>query len=271
MKILKTAALFSICIVLMMGSGYAESTGQEKLMAKRAATVDAYRNLAEKVNGLQINAQTYVRDFVAASDQVNTALDAFLKGARVTNTRYLPDGTCEVDVEMGVKELVRELETIKKQTGFLIFWQTVYFDKITEYYKESIVKATGAGVPPEKYSAGTAQAAAAAPDWSSRKEVATGTGVPPKDATGAEARIMAERAAKLDGLRNLAERVYGVKIDSSTTVKDFVTKNDQIKAEVDAFLRGAEVSDTRYKDDGSVEVDVSVDLNGVWGILKNAQ
>jgi hypothetical protein len=79
---------------------------------------------------------------------------------------------------------------------------------------------------------------------------------------------MAERAAKLDALRNLAEKVYGVRIDSTTTVQNFVTQNDQVRADVEVFLKGAEVTETRYKPDGSVEVDVTLDLRGLWGVLK---
>ena len=61
---------------------------QARVMARRAATVDAYRQLIEQVKGLQLDSQTYVRDFVAESDVIATDLDNFLKGARIMDTRF---------------------------------------------------------------------------------------------------------------------------------------------------------------------------------------
>ncbi len=106
-RFLSLVLIASVVICGLTQTSYAAmSKGQEKLLAKRAAQADAYRNLAERVYGLQIDSQTYVRDFVAVSDQVRTDVDTFLQGARVTRTRYLPDGTCEVEVEMTIQQLV---------------------------------------------------------------------------------------------------------------------------------------------------------------------
>ncbi|MEE9500426.1 MAG: LPP20 family lipoprotein, partial [Candidatus Omnitrophota bacterium] len=129
------------------------------------------------------------------------------------------------------------------------------------------ITATGSGVPPAKYMTERALSESL-PTWASRGVVATGSGVPPENAKGPEARLMAVRAAKIDALRNLAERVYGVKIDAVTSIRDFVTERDEVRADVEAFLRGAEVTDTRYLSDGSVEVDVGIDLDGVRMVFK---
>jgi len=90
---------------------------------------------------------------------------------------------------------------------------------------------------------------------------ATGNGAPPPRAVNpAQARLMTERAAKLDAYRNLTEQAYGLNISGRTNVKDFITQNDSIRARVDAYIRGARVVHTIHHDDGGVEVEMEVTL-----------
>lgn len=97
--------------------------------------------------------------------------------------------------------------------------------------------------------------------WVPITVTAKGGGAPPAKAVNpAQARLMTERAAKMDAMRNLLEQVYGVRITSNTTVRNFITQNDTIRSRVDAFIRGAKVVDTRYLDDGSVEIEMEIVL-----------
>jgi hypothetical protein len=90
---------------------------------------------------------------------------------------------------------------------------------------------------------------------------AKGGGAPPERAINpAQARLMTERAAKLDGYRNPLEQAYGVAIRGKSSVRDFVLKSDTIRSRVEAYIRGAKVTDTEYKDDGGVEVEMEVTL-----------
>ena len=98
-------------------------------------------------------------------------------------------------------------------------------------------------------------------EWVPIKITAKGGGVPPPTAINqAQARLMAERAAKLDAYRNLLEQAYGVVIHSNTSVRDFVTQSDTIRARVEAYIKGAKVIDTRYLSDGSVEIEMELVL-----------
>jgi hypothetical protein len=76
------------------------SIGQQKLMAMRAAQVDAYRNLAEQVRGFRVWGNTSVSAFATQNDSVRTYVDAFIQGARVVNTASIGDGNYEVTVEL---------------------------------------------------------------------------------------------------------------------------------------------------------------------------
>jgi hypothetical protein len=90
---------------------------------------------------------------------------------------------------------------------------------------------------------------------------ATGGGAPPERAANpAQARLMAERAAKLDAYRNLLEQAYGVNLSSKSTVRNFALQNDVIRSRVEAYVRGAKVTDKRHLDDGGVEVEMEVTL-----------
>lgn len=90
---------------------------------------------------------------------------------------------------------------------------------------------------------------------------AKGSAIPPPNITNpAQARLMTLRAAKVEALRNLLEQAQGVTIISDSTIKDFVTKSDMIKSRVEAFIKGAWVSEERLLADGSYEVEMEIGL-----------
>jgi hypothetical protein len=100
-------------------------------------------------------------------------------------------------------------------------------------------------------------------NWSQGAVTAKGSGAPPKGITNlAQARLMAERAAKADALRNLLETVKGVRVDSETTVESFITKSDRVLTRVSGIVIGARVVDTKYLSDGAVEVTVTIHMTG---------
>jgi len=100
-------------------------------------------------------------------------------------------------------------------------------------------------------------------DWTTGMITAVGIGAPPaQPVNAAQARAMAERAAQVVALRNLLEAVKGVRVDSTTTVENFMVSSDIIKTEVSGFIQGAMPVDKKYMSDGSVEVTVGMRLTG---------
>src|SRR6476646_4447712 len=92
-------AASALIVVSAMGTAWAQvnvADAQNKLLSKRAAEADAYRKLAEAVKGLQITSDTYVKDFVAESDEIRSELDQFIKGVRLGKPRWFEDLSCEV-------------------------------------------------------------------------------------------------------------------------------------------------------------------------------
>lgn len=71
----------------------------------------------------------------------------------------------------------------------------------------------------------------------------------------ANQRLTYVRAAEVDALRILAERVAGISLDGETTVQDLAAANDSIRGELSAVLRGVRTTEGPiYHDDGRVEV-----------------
>lgn len=103
-------------------------------------------------------------------------------------------------------------------------------------------------------------------DWTDKMIKVTGSGAAPADKPVGQARLLAERAAIADAYRQLAEIIYGVRVDSETIVKDFTVESDTIKTKVDGLIKGARRGEKRLTPDGNVEYDLYVQMFGQSGL-----
>ena len=78
----------------------ARTPAQAKMMARRAAQVDAYRQLAELAKGVQVDGETTVEDMEVTSDIVKTKVSAFVHGARIVSEEATSDGGYYVTMEV---------------------------------------------------------------------------------------------------------------------------------------------------------------------------
>ncbi len=85
----------------------AGSEGHKKIMAKRAAELDAYRRLAERALGVKVSSDTTVKNFVVTSDEIKAELTNLLKSAEVTRIVFQPDQTAEVTMKMATGPLIK--------------------------------------------------------------------------------------------------------------------------------------------------------------------
>jgi hypothetical protein len=98
-------------------------------------------------------------------------------------------------------------------------------------------------------------------NWSAKKVTATGSGAANlKDGPVAVARLNAERAAKMDALRNILESLKGVQIDGKRNAGDLMS-NGSISTRVQGVAKGFRVVDTKYYSDGSVDVIVELPID----------
>jgi hypothetical protein len=98
-------------------------------------------------------------------------------------------------------------------------------------------------------------------NWSKKVVTATGSGASNlKDASVAQARLMAERAAKLDALRNIVETIQGIQVSGSRNANDIMS-NGEIKTRISGMAREYKVVDTKYYSDGAVDVIISMPID----------
>jgi hypothetical protein len=77
----------------------------------------------------------------------------------------------------------------------------------------------------------------------------------------AQAKSMAFRAAKGDAIRNLVEEIKGTQIAADTTIEQMMTQNDSIRMQLHTTLQGARVVSREQMPDGSVRVEMEVELS----------
>jgi hypothetical protein len=77
----------------------------------------------------------------------------------------------------------------------------------------------------------------------------------------AQRKLLAMRAARLDAYRAMAEQVYGLRIEGGSTVGSLALKDDSFKVYIDAFIRGARVTNTVQREDGTYETTVEMDFD----------
>ncbi len=245
--VLICAAVILTCAAGVQADAVSEQQkAQNKLLAERAARVDAMRKLAERIYGLMITSETSVRDFVAESDDINSQMKAFVRGARqVGDAKHFEDGTCQVTMQITLREVIVKLKKLYKEHYKGDKIKITDFEKITVTSSEKVIRETGSGAPRaelieeplaeitvDSLDSFTYLTGSAKTYWMAH---CTGRG-----------RLMAVRAARIDALRRLGERIKGLTITSETSVRDFVAEYDAIDTEMVAFIRGAREKGIRY-------------------------
>ncbi|RJP76370.1 MAG: hypothetical protein C4522_18470 [Desulfobacteraceae bacterium] len=75
-----------------------------------------------------------------------------------------------------------------------------------------------------------------------------GQGIEPETGTPQQKKLMAERAAVVDGYRKISERVAGMIIKAYSAAGYNNISEDQVTSETNAYLRGAQVNSVSFKD-----------------------
>ncbi len=84
---------------------------QQRLLAIRAAKLDAYRALAEQVYGQQLDATTTVADMVVQSDSFRARVDGIVYGAVLVSITPVGDDTYEATLSLD-RSLVNDLRLL---------------------------------------------------------------------------------------------------------------------------------------------------------------
>jgi len=89
--------------ISVVGQGVApmntSSPAQAYALAKRAATADAYRLVAEKVKGVRIDGQDLIKNMMVKRSTIRTSVAAMVRNATIVETTF-KEGLCEVEMEI---------------------------------------------------------------------------------------------------------------------------------------------------------------------------
>lgn len=75
------------------------NANQAKMLARRAAITDAYRQAAEQIKGVNVDGETTVENLQVTSDIVRTRTSAVITGARISDVKFI-DGGCIVTLKV---------------------------------------------------------------------------------------------------------------------------------------------------------------------------
>lgn len=73
---------------------------QARALASRGAKADAYRSLAETINGVRVEGETTVENMITTRDTIRLSVEATIKGARVIDEKFMSDGSYRVKMQV---------------------------------------------------------------------------------------------------------------------------------------------------------------------------
>ena len=89
--------------------------------------------------------------------------------------------------------------------------------------------------------------------------------------TDAQKRLMAIRSARMAAMRELAEQIHGIQVDSNTTVIDLMVQNDTFRGVVSGTIRGARTVRINPTGADTYEVVLEIDRETLSYLLKKAR
>ena len=89
--------------------------------------------------------------------------------------------------------------------------------------------------------------------------------------TQAQKRLMAIRSARMSAMRELAEQIHGIQVDSNTTVIDLMVQNDTFRAVVKGVIRGAKTVRINPTGNDTYETVLEIDRDMMMALLRNAK
>jgi len=105
---------------LIRSTGIGAPNPNMPLAAQRAGALEAgkrvaLRNLLETVKGMSITSETTVENAMVQSDLIQTRVEGIVRNFRVVDTRYMSDGSVEVEVEIPLSGVL--LDALLPQMG----------------------------------------------------------------------------------------------------------------------------------------------------------
>ncbi|MBN2190093.1 MAG: LPP20 family lipoprotein [Candidatus Aureabacteria bacterium] len=89
-----------------------------RVTTRRAALVDGYRRLAEKIYGTVIDSKTTLNDYAISNDSIKQRVEGVVKGAAVNEESYFSDGSVTVACSITGLKIVSEVNSVSPDLDF---------------------------------------------------------------------------------------------------------------------------------------------------------
>lgn len=84
-------------------------------------------------------------------------------------------------------------------------------------------------------------------------------------------RLLAIRAARMEAMRELAEKIHGLKVEGQTSIAEMVVQNDSLRTSVAGTIRGARTVRIEPKGSDTYEVLLEIDRDMIDRLLRAAR
>lgn len=116
---------------------------QAEALARRAAISDAYRQIAEQIGGVDVDASTTVENLMLTNMTVRTHVSALIKGAAIIEEKQQRDGSYTVTLEVPVYGVGSLASTIFAQNKMREAWTSP--ESVYVPYRPQSYDTTGSG------------------------------------------------------------------------------------------------------------------------------
>lgn len=105
------------CVIRVFGNGAppsevgkgAGAIARARLMAERAAQMDAFRNILEVAKGVRVQGESTADELAFQNPMVRSKVQGAIRNWRVVNTRYFSDASVQVEVEVPLKAVTSHI------------------------------------------------------------------------------------------------------------------------------------------------------------------
>lgn len=258
------AALLALSAAAASAGEPAYTPEQARLLAVRAAQVDAFNRLTDLILSARVSADKTVGQALGRGGDAEIALRLFLRTARMAGEpRVYSDGVAETDVEA-------PLETVVREVGRLCGGAEATAAVLADFRRvavEGALRITGRGrapadVPPDALK----RLMAARPEdlaelYPAGWEHVTAAG-----------RVEALRTARAAAHRAMARRLREIHLGQTDTVGDLAATSPAAETMFDVFIRSLPVAGRpRFMPDRLAEVEVAASVRDLLRVLKNVR
>jgi hypothetical protein len=229
------------------------------------ARADAAGQMTKAIGPILLTEKIHASDALARP-AIADSFDKWLHHRPVTRIEFLDDLNVSVTISIAPKSLSNAFKSAVEADPDFVHSTKIDWDQVDHQLEElpASMAGTGAAVV-----AGPATSLPSIvlplqpPDWVDQQLQADAS------ASGNGSRLKVGHAAETDAIGKLRDQFLLLHIDPATTLGDAAHSDPQLKQAVDRALLHAHTYRVDYHSDGSVKVQVSLDLRDAWDALRS--